>query len=169
MNRPQDKAEIEIRGKFLAMSCDIEYTLMNIMAYCAPDPQNQIRRFKKMMMGEKIQNTVHDLKHHKPIYFGEYENHLLMLEEFRVVRIDLSHHRMEFPDPKDLSTFRMIYVDEVDGIERLMYKDYTMTYYNECIERLTTMNLTLAGLVVKLYNDYQRSQGLPTMGYQFKG
>jgi hypothetical protein len=44
--------EMEIRGRFLMMACDIEWTMLMIMTHCAPNPLEQ-RDFKDMRMHNK--------------------------------------------------------------------------------------------------------------------
>jgi hypothetical protein len=56
--------EMEIRGRFLMMACDIEWTMLMIMTHCAPNPLEQ-RDFKDMRMHNKIECTIADLKRHK--------------------------------------------------------------------------------------------------------
>ena len=53
------KKEIEIRGRFLMMACDIEYCLLNIIMFCNPDPGNHERvgQFKEMRMAGTLANN----------------------------------------------------------------------------------------------------------------
>ena len=40
---PDTKKEIEIRGRYLMMACDIEYCMLNIIMFCNPDPNTHER------------------------------------------------------------------------------------------------------------------------------
>ena len=72
-------AEIQIRGRFITMSCDLENTLLNIMAYSAPDPSNQIRRFKNMMMHENLGYFIwQSIKSHLPS-MKEWKKKMMMM------------------------------------------------------------------------------------------
>ena len=53
---PKIIAEIDIRGRFMMMAVDIEWSMLQIILYSAPDPNNHRRvgRFEGMMMNEKI-------------------------------------------------------------------------------------------------------------------
>lgn len=75
----QELAEIDIRGRFMNMACDMEMAMLHIMVYCSPDPYNQKRKFYKMFMHEKIQNTIADLKNYKPQLYKKYEDELMQL------------------------------------------------------------------------------------------
>lgn len=147
-----DLIEIEIRGKFLMMSCDIEFTLFNIMVYISPDPYEQIRSFKSMMMADKIQNTIADLKKYRRKYYKEYKKDLGQLDEFRRVRNDMSHNRIDW-DETDLTKFKVLFVDEHDGIELIHYRGYTLQYISDCMERFRKLNLSLVGLFQKLHEE----------------
>lgn len=46
-------AAIEVRGRFMTTFLDIEYILMNVMAFATPNPQSQIRRYNRIMMKTK--------------------------------------------------------------------------------------------------------------------
>ena len=150
MNRPVDLIEIDIRGRFMTMACDIEFMLLNIMVYCSPDPYNQIRKFKKMMMSDKIQNTIADLKKYKRKYYKEYKEELEELDEFKIIRNDLAHNRIDWENEQDLTKFKVIFVDDKGGIEGLMFKEYTIEYIKESIEKFRKLELSLASLFYKL-------------------
>ena len=140
------------------MACDIEYSLLNIMAYSAPDPLCQIRRFKKMMMNQKIECTISDLKKYKPSYYSQYKDELDNLEEFRLLRNDMAHHIIDFHDKSDLTKFRVSFVDEDKGVEVIKHRDYTLRYMSDSIVRFRKLNLIFAELVVKLRDDFDMSR-----------
>jgi len=154
---PEIEVEIDIRGRYLMMACDIEYSLLNIMAYSAPDPQNQVRRFKKMMMNQKIECTIADLKKYKSTYYDQYKDVLDELEEFRLIRNDMAHHTIEFHDNNDLTKFRTLFIDEDNGIEVMKYREYTLSFMAESVVRFRKSNKVLAELVFRLKNDYNES------------
>jgi len=147
------------QDNFLMMACDLEYTLLNIMAFSAPDPLNQIRRFRKMFMSEKINNTIADLKHYKPNYYQEYQIHLDQLHDFREIRNDMAHYKMDFPNRNNLKEFRIIFIDEDEGIEGLMQKHYTWDFFIDSLQKFKKLNGVLAGLWMKLKVEYDLLQG----------
>lgn len=139
-------AEIDIRGRFMMMAADIEFTLMNIMVYSAPDPLNSLRRFKKMMMHEKIQNTITDLKNYKPDLYKNYAEHLKQLWEFKEIRNHLAHNILRFEQSEKPTYFEVIYVDEELGIQHIRTKEYTINYISDVIKRFRKLNMTLSNL-----------------------
>jgi hypothetical protein len=149
-----DKAEIDIRGRFLMMACDIEYTLLHIMMYCAPDPLNQIRKFEGMMMHNKIEATIADLKRYKPNYYNEYEKEIAKLWDFKMIRNDMAHYKMHFPNESDLSVFRMVFVSNDNGVERVGYREYTLPFLVKSIKDFRRLNVVLAELAQKLMDEY---------------
>lgn len=149
----KDFTETEVRGKVVTLSIDIEFSLLAIMAYSSPDPYNQQREFKKMTMGNKIDCAIADLKKHKPEYFAQYEIELAKLEEFRIVRNDMAHHRMDFPEVGNNQVFRIYYVDLFDGKEAMHYKDYTLDYIHDFVIRCYQSNHVFARLVRSLEDE----------------
>jgi hypothetical protein len=147
--------EIDIRGRFLMMACDIELTLIYISLYCAPDPLNP-RKFEGLMMHNKIDNAISDLKKHKPEYYEEYKDELEKLWHFKEVRNDLAHYKL-MPQPnKDFKEFHFLVIQKnAEGKERLHYKPYTLEYLTECLNKFRLLNLTLAELVNKLDKDFK--------------
>ena len=146
--------EIDTRGRILMMSVDIEFSLLAIMMYCAPDPFNKQRLFKGMTMGEKIQNTVKDLKDHKPQLYQKYKAELASLEEYRIVRNDMAHHTIEFHEPDNLRKFRARFVGEENKKETFFYRDYTVEYLVDFVNRFRAVNLVFAELVDTLKKEY---------------
>lgn len=94
------KNEIAIRGQYLMMACDIEFCLLNIIMYCNPDPNNHERvgQFRGMKMSAKINNVISDIKKYKPDYYSEFKDAFDGLEEFRIVRNDMAHHKGQFTE-----------------------------------------------------------------------
>ena len=156
-NEKKDFVETEIRGKVITMSVDIEFSLLAIMMYCSPEPYNQQREFRNMMMGGKIKNTVADLKKYKNAYFVRYECELDKLEEFRIVRNDFAHHTLEFHEEGNLRKFRIRYIDLVEGKEHFHYKDYELDYLQDYVKRCRALNLVLAQLVEELREDFVKN------------
>lgn len=154
------KKEIEIRGRYLMMACDIEYSLLNIIMFCNPDPGNHERvgKFKGMRMAQKINNVIADLKKYKPNYYSEFKKELDSLEEFRIVRNDMSHCKGDFPNELDLSFFRIVFVDKDEtGVERIKYKNYTNEYIKQTIDNFAVLNERLFALSVGLSNEFNLS------------
>ena len=151
------KKEIDIRGRYMMMACDIEYCLLNIIMFCNPDPHNHERagQFKKMQMNGKIENVICDIKKYKTAYYNEFKESFDGLEEFRIVRNDMAHNKGDFPNEPDFSIFRVTYVEkDSNGIEAMMYKDYTDTFIQESINRFAKINGDLSALWFRLYKEY---------------
>ncbi len=159
MSLEQTKLEVEIRGKFMTMACDVEYSLLRIIAYSAPDPQNQLRKFKKMMMHEKIECTLKDLKTYKSHLYIEYESHLNKLMDFKEMRNHFAHHTIQFHNAPDLTTFKMIYVDEIAGVETFASKEYTLNTIKQKTQEFIFMNREMITLSVKLFNEHNSKTG----------
>ena len=157
---PATKKEIEIRGRYLMMACDIEYCLLNIIMFCNPDPGNHERvgQFKEMRMAGKINNVITDLKKYKPTYYSEFKKDLDGLEEFRIVRNDMSHCKGDFTNEPDLSVFRIVFVDkDENGIEGIKYREYTTEYIKLCIDNFALLNARLSALWIRLSNEFNSS------------
>ncbi len=147
--------EIDIRGRFLMMACDIELTLIYVSLYCAPDPLNP-RQFEGQTMYNKIENAISDLKKHKPQYYEEYKDELDKLWHFREVRNDLAHYKLIIPKENKYNEFQFLVIQKnAEGKERLHYKPYTKDYLAECLNKFRLLNLTLAKLVEKLDADFK--------------
>lgn len=148
-------AEIDIRGRFMMMAADIEWSMLQIILYSAPDPSHHRRanQFKGMMMNEKIECTISDLKKHKLNYYNEYKEYLDMLIEFKEVRNHMGHYRLQFED-EVLQSFKMPYIGTECGELRVLYKTYTLRQMIDIIERFRMANFTLMELVQKLQVDY---------------
>ena len=154
------KREIEIRGRFLMLACDIEYCLLNIIMFCNPDPGNHERvgKFKEMHMAGKINNVIADLKKYKPNYYSKFKNDLDGLEEFRIVRNDMSHCKGDFPNDSDLSIFRIIFIEkDENGIEGIRYKEYTDEYISKSFNNFAILNARLSALWLRLSDDFNSS------------
>lgn len=150
---PQTIAEIDIRGRFLMMACDIEFTMLYIMIYCSPDPLNQVRRFNSddMTMHNKIECTICDLKKYKPEHYATYKDELEKLWEFKTIRNDLAHLKMFFDKDSNFKLFKLLKIqDDENGQERLFYKPYTIEYLKESLKKFVDLNMTLFKLVEKL-------------------
>jgi hypothetical protein len=146
-------AEIDIRGRFIMMACDLEFTLLHIMMHCAPDPMNQIRRFNsdEMRMHNKIECTISDLKKYKPHLYEAYKDDLEKLWEFKIVRNDLAHLKLLFDKNSDFKLFKFLLIqDDENGKERLHYKPYSIEYLKECLIKFVDLNMALVKLVEKL-------------------
>ena len=149
-------AEIDIRGRFLMMACDIEWTMLHIMMLCSPDPMSQVRRFNsnEMRMHNKIQCTICDLKKYKPDYYEEYKDELEKLWEFKEVRNDVSHLKLFFEKDTDFKVFKFLQIkDGSNGMEQLFYKPYTIDQLNDYLGKFIDLNMSLLKLVDRLERD----------------
>jgi hypothetical protein len=150
-------AEIDIRGRFMMMACDIEWSMLYILMYSTNDPHNhhRVNKFNGMMMHEKIQTTICDLKKYHPNYYQEYIVELEQLMEFKEVRNDMGHYRMEFE--KDLQSFKMPYVGIENGVERVLYKSYTLQQMVDIILKFQKANMRFVELILKLKKDFNKT------------
>jgi len=136
-------AEIDVRGRFLMMSADVEFTMLLIMTYLSPDPFNQIRNFTGMMMHNKIECTIADVKKYRPDLYKEYQKDLEKLWEFKVIRNDIAHYKMQFEDSESPKFFDVYYVDEENGAQRLFSKHYLIAEAAESVRRFRRLNMKL--------------------------
>ena len=152
---PYVMAEIDIRGRFMMMACDIEWSMLSIIMYSTTDPYNHHRanKFEGMMMNEKIQNTICDLKKYHPNYYNEYKQEMGQLMEFKQIRNDMGHYTMKFNDAS-LQSFKMQYIGECDGQEKVLYKTYNIDQMKNIISKFRKTNIKLTELVEKLKEDY---------------
>lgn len=151
------RKEIEIRGRIVMMACDIEFCLLNIIMFCNPSPNYHERagRFKEMRMAEKINNVIADIKKYKPNYYLEFKDAFGGLEEFRVVRNEMSHHKGDFVNEPDLKIFRISFIDkDGSGIEHLKFKEYTDDYINQAYTKFARINGDLSALWIRLYTEF---------------
>lgn len=144
----EELLEIEIRGRFMSMSADLEWVMLLIMTYLAPDPMDQSRKFKEMMLHNKIECLIADLKQYRMDLFEEYENDLLLLWDFKESRNDIGHKKMDFSE--DLKSFRFLYVDIHKGKERIFEKKYATNAMLSNINVFRKLVLTLAELFQKM-------------------
>lgn len=152
---PNVMVEIDIRGRFMMMACDIEWSMLNIILYSTTDPNNhhRVNQFKGMMMHEKIECTICDLKKYHPNLYNEYKDYLDMLIEFKEVRNDMGHYRLDFEDAT-LKSFKMLYIGEENGELRVLWKKYTLEQMKDIVTRFRKANIKLMELVMKLYAEY---------------
>lgn len=152
---PSTLAEIDIRGRFMMMACDIEWSMLNIIIYSTNDPYNhhRVNQFKGMMMHEKINCTICDLKKYHPNYYIEYKKYLDMLLEFKEVRNDMGHYRLDFEDDT-LVSFKMPYIGEENGELRILWKRYTLKQMKDIVSNFREANMKLMELVSKLCQQF---------------
>ena len=110
-----DKAllkEINVRGRYLTMSCDIEYCLLNIILFCNPNPTDHDRagQFKQMTMGGKIDAVICDMKEYKNADYLQYKEYFDGLTEFRNIRNHAAHDKAEFIN-EQLDTIKFTFLD----------------------------------------------------------
>lgn len=159
----ETKKEIEIRGRYIMMACDIEFSLLCIIMYCSPDPYNQHRlgQFTDMHMAEKINNAVCDIKKYNHDYYLEFKNEFDGLEEFRIVRNDIAHCVGMFPKAPDLSVFKIDFIDKEDKKDKqnknewFRFKEYTDVYILESLARFKNINARLFSLWRRLQVEFE--------------
>jgi hypothetical protein len=154
----ETRKEIEIRGRILMMACDIEYCLLNIIAFCSPDPYNHERagQFHSMRMKNKIDNAIRDMKNHNIAYYLEFESSFNNLEKFREVRNDMAHYKGDFPLSPNLSIFKMVYVDkdQITNVEGIKAKVYSESELIENYNLFAVTNARLSSLWFRLKNEF---------------
>lgn len=150
-----NEREIQVRGKYLTMSCDIEYCLLNIIIFCNPTPDSNIRigKFIKMTMGDKINAVICDMKKYKMDDYLLYKQYFDGLEEFRKVRNHAAHDKAEFIN-KELEPIQFTFLDTESKGAREWAKvaDFTALYIEQSLKRFGTINHYL-GLLWKDYQD----------------
>ena len=167
----ESKKQIEIRGRYLMMACDIEFSLLCIIMYSSPDPYNQQRlgQFSDMHMSEKINNAICDIKKHNYNYYLEFKPTFDGLEEFRIVRNDMAHCVGMFPKAPDLSVFKIDFIDKEDKKDKtnknewFKYKEYTETYILESLERFKQINWRLFNLWMRLKAEFDSGTKNPPL------
>jgi hypothetical protein len=154
----ETRKEIEIRGRIIMMACDIEYCLLNIIAFCSPDPYNHERagQFHSMRMKNKIDNAICDIKKHNMSYYKEFESSFNNLEKFREVRNDMAHYKGDFPLAPDLSVFKMVYIDkdQITNAEGLKEKKYSEKQLIDNYNLFAVTNARLSLLWFRLKNEF---------------
>jgi len=160
---PEVRKEIDIRGRMLMFACDIEYCLLNIIAFCSPDPYNHARtgQFHSMRMKNKIDNAICDIKRHNIQYYYEFEEAFNSLDRFREVRNDMAHFKSDFPNG-DLSKFKVVYVekDAATGIEGIRSRVYTDAIIIELYNLFAITNARLSALWFRLKAEFDNTHPL---------
>lgn len=150
----ETKKEIEIRGRYLMMCCDIEYCLLNIIMFCNPDPNNHERagQFKEMKMANKIESVICDMKKYEMQHYLNFKVAFDMLDDFRRIRNDMCHCKGSFPNAPDLSVFRILYIEKADSLDKqdkreyFMYRDYTSEFIENSVMDFGKINNYLGTL-----------------------
>lgn len=163
----ETKKEIDIRGRFIMLSCDIEFALFNIMMYCHPDPYNHTREgtFSKMTMGGKVFNVICDIKKYKPDYYLEFKESFDALEEFTNVRNDMAHCKGIFPNAPDLSVFRILFMtpqdptDKTNKKEAIMFREYKDSDILALVNKFASINNHLGSLMLRLKWEFETGGG----------
>jgi len=165
---PKIMAEIDIRGRFMMMACDIEWSMLNIIIYSTTDPNNhhRVNQFKGMMMNEKIQCLICDLKKYHSKLYDEYKENIDMLMEFKEVRNDMGHYRLDFEDDT-LKSFKMPYIGEENGELRVLWKKYTIEQMKDIVTRFRKANIKLMELVAKLHEQYNTALTISKLSANF--
>lgn len=146
-------AEVELRGRFMMMACDLEWQLFSIMIYCNVFDQKKTRKYKGMMMAKKIDCTIADLKKYNLDYYSEFKDAFDSLEEFKKLRNYFGHNRMRFEEAKHPSNFSFFYIDESNGAERIHQKSYTMSEMLDAIKRFRKLQQVFMTLVGRLQEE----------------
>lgn len=156
--KPEFLAEIDLRGRFMMMSCDLEDCLLGIIMFSAIDPNNHHRskEFKGMMMNAKIEAAICDIKKYHPNYYVEYKDTFDQLMEFKGYRNDMGHYPIRFTD-ETLKSFTIRYIDNINGVDKFTTKTYTVQEIRDVVDRFRKAAVTLSQLVGKLHRDYAQT------------
>lgn len=140
--------EINIRGRFAMLSCDIEFSLLFIIGFAeAYENTTEIKRnLKGMTFNEKINNAKSVLKEFKPHLYTEYKDQLDKLDEFRIIRNHMSHFKGSFPNESDLSIFRVEFIEIHEKKQGIRFIDIPMDYIEGALERFIKLNCELVDL-----------------------
>jgi hypothetical protein len=136
--------EIHLRGDIATMGADLELLILRIILYCIIDtPQTITRKYKKMTLGTKVKNMLHDLKKHKPHLSRKYSLTLKKLRNIVTFRNKLIHQRIEW-EKDQKSYFFLIKIADSKGEETASLERMTMQEYKTQmkITRETIMELT---------------------------
>lgn len=166
-SKPESEAvqkEIEIRGRFITMSCDLEFSLLNIIMYTSADPYDQKRMgdFTTMHLNEKIQNATCDLKDYNMSYYVEFKDYFDVLDEFRQVRNHMAHALGFFTDEIALDVFRVSYIDKENKKDKsnktewFAYKEYTEVYIVDSLNRFLNAIQHIAMLHFRLKQEFDQ-------------
>ena len=155
-----NKIEIDLRGRFMTMACDLEWSLFIIMAFAWPDPNKSKRLFQEMTMGTKIQCVIADLKKYKPEHYEQHKESLGKLWEFHEIRNAMAHHRMTIHDYGTPVLIEMNYMGDENSFETRKSKNYTLEYINNAILRFKELSLVFNGLAEQLRAEYLLSRGI---------
>ena len=160
--------EIEVRGRYLSMSCDIEYCLLQILIFCNPDPNNHDRsgKFKKMTMGDKINTVICDMKDYKQTEYIQYKTWFDCLEEFRKIRNHAAHDKMEFIN-KELNPVRFTFLqyDEATGKEWSRFAELPDLFIQQSLQRFGSINHHLGMLWKTLQDEYYKTASVHPMAH----
>jgi len=172
----ETKREIEIRGRYIMMASDIEFSLLCVIMYCSEQyNQERLGQFSDMKMGAKINNAICDLKKYNYDYYLEFKNEFDGLEEFRIVRNDMAHCIGMFPKAPDLSVFKIDFIDKEDKKDKLnknewfKYKEYTDTYISVSLDRFRDINSKLFSLWMRLSKEFELKTGICPFAYPSNG
>jgi hypothetical protein len=144
----EELLEIELRGRFMTMSADMEWAMLLIMTHLAANPLEQVRKFTGMMLHNKIEATIADLKKFKPDLYAQYETDILLLWDFKEFRNDMGHHKIDISD--DLTSFRFLYADEYEGHERIFEKKHSVEDMMGNINIFKKLVLTLTEIFLQI-------------------
>lgn len=113
--------DIKVRGIYIALACDIERTLSDIISLCEISDFDKRSEFKfeqilHLEMGKKLTKCKKSLERYNVNYYNEYKQHLERIDILVEYRNVLAHGFSEYdPNEKD---------------------DETITYYNKEKSRL---------------------------------
>jgi hypothetical protein len=131
-----NQIEIDLRGRFMTMACDVEWSLLIIMAYAWPDPNKSKRLSEKMTMYNRIACAISDLKKYKPEHYEQHKESLEKLWEFHEIRNAMAHHRMTIYDYGNPVIIEMTYMGEENDFEVRKSKNYNLEYINNLVRAL---------------------------------
>lgn len=152
--------EITLRGRMMMLACDIEFSMLCMIMYCNPDPNNHERvgQFKGMRMAGKIECVICDMKKYKESIYNAFKSFFDGLDEFRKVRNDFAHYIGRFEED---GAFRFNYVEKdiVDGveIEKIAWKKYSETEVSELLDKFSKINGVFFAIWRQLELEFQQS------------
>jgi hypothetical protein len=156
--------EINLRGGFMMQSCDLEMALLHIMLYCiagVTEPEVIKRKFKGMMMNDKIKQAIIDLKTHKPNYYTKYEQYFEELAPLKTLRNQMAHCKIFWNDQSDANdtSFEFVEIAKDNEEEKFELKKINISEAQKKLFDFRGIILKIAELADILQKEYNGKTG----------
>jgi hypothetical protein len=148
--------EINIRGRAMTMSCDLEFILLKIIVACLADaPNEKAREFKALPMEQKIAMLKHDLKEYYPEHYTKYLTPIKALNKICIFRNKFAHCKIEWDKKqKDVSYFNLLIISDVKGKEKPQLIKMTFVEFERKMEKMRSALMQLVELCREIEIDF---------------